>query len=100
MTIKNLLDDFQNAVSIAQAGIKATVKSLKKAQSKAKKLSVRKGTLKKKVPAGGRTKPQAKPKQKRRVRNPSKLVIKARAAVLRKPSKQRPARKSKSKYWP
>ena len=93
--MKNLLDDFKNAVSIAQAGIKATVKSLKNAQSKAKKRTVRKRTPKKKVPAGGRTKPTAK-----RKRNPSNLVIKARAAVPRKPSKQNPARKSKSRYWP
>jgi hypothetical protein len=100
MAIKNLLDDFQNALSIAQAGIKGTMKSLKQAQSQAKKRTVRKRTPKKKVPAGGRTKPTVKRKQKQRVRNPSNLVIKARAAVSRKPSKQTPARKSKSKYWP
>jgi len=99
MAIKNLLGDLQNALSIAQAGIKGTMKSLKQAQSKAKKRTVRKRTPRKKAPAGGKTKPKAKRKQKRRARNPSDLVIKARAAVPRKPSKQKPARKSKSKYW-
>jgi CRISPR/Cas system endoribonuclease Cas6 (RAMP superfamily) len=39
--------------------------------------------------------PTAKRKKKRRVRNPSKLVIVSRAIVPRKPGKQRPARKSK-----
>ena len=87
--MKNLLDNFQNALSIAQAGIKGTMDSLKNAQSKAKKRTVRKRTPKKKVPAGGRTKPTAK-----RTRNPSKLVIKARAAVPRNPSKPKPAKKS------
>lgn len=94
MAIKNLLDDFQNALSIAQAGIKGTLKSLKKTQSQAKKLTARKRTPKKKVHDGGMTKPKAKRKQKQRVRNPSNLVIKARAAVPRKPSKQKPAKTS------
>lgn len=94
MAIKNLLDDFQNALSIAQAGIKATVKSLKKTQSQAKKLTARKRTPKKKVHDGGMTKPQAKRKQKRPARNPADLVIRARAVVPRKPSKHKPARKS------
>ena len=89
MAIKNLLDDFKNAVLIAQAGINATVKSLKTTQSKAKKRTMRKRPPKK-VPASGRTKPTAK-----RKRNPSKLVIKARAAVSRKPRTHKPARKSK-----
>jgi hypothetical protein len=88
MAMKNLLDNFQNALSIAQAGIKGTMESLKNAQSIAKKRTVRKRNPNKKVPAGGRTKPTAK-----RKRNPSTLVIKARAAVPRKPSKQKPARK-------
>jgi hypothetical protein len=100
VAIKNLLDDFQNALSIAQAGIKGTLKSLKKTQSQAKKPTARKRTPKKKVHDGVMKKPKAKRKQKRRVRNPSDLVIKARAAVPRKPSKQKSARKSKSKYWP
>ena len=42
MAIKNLLDDFRNALSIAQAGIKGTLKSLKKTQSQAKKPTARK----------------------------------------------------------
>lgn len=94
MAIKNLLDDFQNALSIAQAGIKGTLKSLKKTQFQAKKLTVRKRTPKEKVYDGGMTKPKAKRKQKQRVRNPSNLVIRARAAVPRKPSKQKPTKKS------
>ena len=96
---ENLLGDLQNALSIAQAGIKGTMKSLKHAQSQAKKRTVRKRTSEEKVPAGGRTKPTVKRKQKQRVRILN-LVIKARAAVPRKPSKQKPAKKSKSKYWP
>ena len=92
MAIKNLLDEVKNALSIAQAGIKGTLKSLKNAQSNAKKRIVSKHTPKEKAPTGGRTKPTAK-----RKRNPSNLVIKARAAVPRKPSKQKPAEKSKSK---
>ena len=98
MVMKNLIDNVQDALSIAQAGIKATMKSLKNAPSKAKKRTVRKRTPKKKVPAGGRTKPTAKRKQKQRVRNPSNLVIQARAAVPRKPGVQKPSKKSKSKY--
>ena len=98
--MKNLLDNLQNALSIAQAGIKGTMKSLKNAQSKATKRTVRKRTPKKKIPAGGRTKPTVQRKQKRRVRNPSKLVIVSSDVVPRKPSKQKPAGKSKSKYWP
>ena len=117
MAIKNLLGDLQNALSIAQAGIKGTLKSLNQAQSQAKKLTAGIRTSKKMVSPGidrkpktkrktmaqsrsGMTKPKAKRTQKRRVRNPSNLVIKARAAVPRKPSKQMPAGKSKSKYWP
>jgi hypothetical protein len=88
MAMKNLLDNFQNALSIAQAGIKGTMESLKNAQSKAKKRTVRKRTPKKKVPAGGRT------TSAKRKRNPSNLVIKARAVVPRKPIKKKPARKS------
>ena len=93
--MKNLLDNFKDVLSIAQAGIKGTMESLKNAQSKAKKRTVSKRTPKKKVPAGRTTTPTA-----RRKRNPSKLVMKARAAVPRKPSMQKPAKKSKSKYWP
>jgi hypothetical protein len=117
MALKNLLGDLQNALSIAQAGIQGTLKSLKQAQSQAKKLTAGIRTSKKMASPGidrkpktkrktmaearsGMTKPQAKRTQKRRVRNPSKLVIESRAVVPRKPSKQKPARKSKSKYWP
>jgi hypothetical protein len=95
MGIKNIIDDVQKAVSIAQAGIKGTLKYLKKTPSKAKKRTVRLRTPKKKVPASHRMKPAPKPKQKRRVRNPSKLVIKSRAMVPRKSSKLKPAQKSK-----
>jgi hypothetical protein len=95
MAMKNLLDNFKDVLSIAQAGIKGTMESLKNAPSKAKKRSVSKRTPKKKIPADGRTQPTAK-----RKRTPSNLVIKARAAVPRKPSEQKPARNSKSKYWP
>jgi hypothetical protein len=95
MAIKNLLGDFKNALSIAQAGIQGTLKSLKQSQSQAKKRTARKRTPKKKVPDGGMTKPQAKRKQKRRVRKPTKLVIESRAVVSRKPNKQTLARKSK-----
>jgi hypothetical protein len=42
MANKKLLDDFQNALSIAQAGIKGALKSLKKSSSKAKKLVLKK----------------------------------------------------------
>jgi hypothetical protein len=94
MAIKNLLDDFQNALSIAKAGIKGTLKSLKKTQSPAKNLTARKRTPKKNVHAGGITKPTAKRTQKRPARTPTNLVIRARAVVPRKPSKQKPAKKS------
>ncbi|OAI45791.1 hypothetical protein AYO43_07565 [Nitrospira sp. SCGC AG-212-E16] len=94
MAAKKILDDLQNAVSIAQAGIKATLKSLIKAQSKAKKLTARKRAPKKQVAKKGMTTPSARPKQKLPGRNPSKLVIRARAAVPRTPNKQNPAKKS------
>ena len=94
MAIKNLLDDFQNALSIAQAGIKGTLKSLKKTQSQAKKPTARKRTPKKKVNDGNKMKPKDQPKQKLPSRNPDKPVIVSRAVVLRKPRKQTPARKS------
>jgi hypothetical protein len=47
MGIKNLLDDVHKAVSIAQAGIKGTLESLKKSPSKAKKRTVTTRTQKK-----------------------------------------------------
>ena len=95
MGIKNLLDDVHNAVSIAQAGIKGTLESLKKTPSKPKKQTVRIRIPKKKVRDESIMKPPAKPKQKRRVRNPFKLVMVSRAVVTRKPNKQKPVRKSK-----
>jgi hypothetical protein len=91
MGIKNILDDVHNAVSIAQAGIKGTLESLKKTPSKPKKQTVRIRIPKKKV----RDESIMKPKQKRRVRNPSKLVMVSRAVIARKPNKQKPVRKSK-----
>ena len=51
MAIKNLIGDLQEALSIAQAGIKGTLKSLKKTQSKAKKSTARKRTSKKVAPS-------------------------------------------------
>lgn len=95
MAIKNLLDEVKNALSVAQAGMQGTLKSLKKARSKAKKRTANKSTSKKKAHNSATEKPKTKRKQ-----NPSNLVIKARAAVPRKPSKQKSAKKSKSKYWP
>ncbi|MDN5940674.1 MAG: hypothetical protein L0H94_02235 [Nitrospira sp.] len=46
MAIKNLIGDLQNALSIAQAGIKGTLKSLKSPRPKAKKPTARKRTSK------------------------------------------------------
>jgi len=95
MAIKNLLDEVKKALSIAQAGMQGTLKSLKKARSKAKKRTASKSTSKKKAQNSAKTKPKTK-----RERNPSKLVIVSRDVVPRRPSKQKPAKKSKSKYWP
>ncbi|RPH77647.1 MAG: hypothetical protein EHM80_12110 [Nitrospiraceae bacterium] len=89
------MDDVHKAVSIAQAGIKGTLESLKKTPSQATKRTVRTRTPKKKVPAGGKTQPKPKREHKRRARNPSKLVIESRAVVPRKSTKQKPAMKSK-----
>lgn len=94
MAVKNLLDDFNNALSIARAGIKGTLKSLKKTQSKAKKLTAKKRNPRKKVNAVGTAKQKDKPQQKLSGRNPTKLVIRSRAVVPRKPIKQKPAKKS------
>jgi hypothetical protein len=96
MAIKNLLDEVKNALSIAQAGMQGTLKSLKNVRSKAKKRTASKSTSKKKAQNSATT----KPKKTKRERNPSKLVIVSRDVVPRKPSKQKPAKKSKSKYWP
>jgi hypothetical protein len=81
MVKNNLLAEFQNALSIAQAGIKGTVKSLIKSQSKTKKQTARKRTPKKMASAGIHRKPKAK----------GKTMAKARG--LRQSSK---ARKRKS----
>jgi hypothetical protein len=62
MAKKNVLDGFQNALSIAQAGIKGTLKSLIKSQSKAKKLTARKRTPKKMASPVIDRKPKAKGK--------------------------------------
>lgn len=75
MAIKNLIGDLQNALSIAQAGIKGTLNSLKKAQPQAKKPTVRKRTSKKVAPSVTARKVKAK----------SKTTAKAR--VLRRPKK-------------
>jgi hypothetical protein len=90
MAIKNLLDDLQNALSIAQAGIKGTLQSLNKTQSIAKKLTARKRTPKKVASSVI----DRKPKAKRKTRAEARGLV-ASAVVPRKSSKQKPARKSK-----
>ena len=90
MAVKKILDDFQNALSIAQAGIKGTLKSLIEAQSQAKKLTARIRTPKKVASSVINRKPKAKRKTRAEARG---LV--ASAVVPRKSSKQKPARKSK-----
>jgi hypothetical protein len=92
MAIKNLFDDLRNALSIAQAGIKGTLKSLKKAQSDAKKLTAGIRTSKKMASPGIARKPKAKRKTMAEGRDPRS---RARAVVPRKPRKQKSARKSK-----
>lgn len=62
MGVKNLLDDVKDALSIAQAGIKGTLKALKKTPSKAKKLPARKRTPKKSISPVIARKPKAKGK--------------------------------------
>ena len=83
MAIKNLIGDLQDALSIAQAGIKGTLKSLKNPQSKAKKPTARKRTSKKVVPSVTKRKPKAKGKKT------------AKARALRRPKKAK-NRKSSS----
>jgi len=97
MAVKNLLNDVRNALSIAQAGIKGTLKSLKKAQSKGKIRTTRKSTPKKVASSGVARKPKAKGKTPAKKHDPRSA---APAVKLHKPSKQNSARKSKSKYWP
>ncbi len=97
MAVKNLLKDVKKALSIAQAGIKGTLKSLKKAQSKGKTRTVRKPTPKKVASSSVARKPKAKGNTLAKVRAPRSA---APAVEPRKPSNQDPVRKSKSKYWP
>jgi hypothetical protein len=97
MAMKNLLEDVKSALSIAQAGIKGTLKSLKKAQSKAKTRTARKPTPKKVASSSVARKPKAKGKTLAKARDPRSV---APAVEPRKLSKQSPATKSKSKYWP
>jgi hypothetical protein len=85
MAIKKLFDDLQNALSIAQTGIKATLMSLKNAQSQAKKLTTRIRTSKKMASPGIDRKPKGK----------RKSMAEGRAVVPRKSSKQKPLKKSK-----
>lgn len=68
MAIKKILDDFQNALSIAQAGIKGTLSSLRKARAKANKR-----TTKKKLPT--------RPKKKSPRKNPSDPILLARSVI-------------------
>jgi hypothetical protein len=75
MAIKNLIGDLQNALSIAQAGIKGTLNSLKNPQAQAKKPTARKRTSKRVAPSLTARKPKAK----------SKTTAKAR--VVRRPKK-------------
>ncbi len=83
MAIKNLIGGLQNALSIAQAGIKGTLNSLKKTQSQAKKLTARKRTSKKVAPSVTKRKLKAKGKTT------------AKARVVRRPKKAK-TRKSTS----
>jgi hypothetical protein len=70
MAVKNLLEDVKSALSIAQAGIKGTLKSLKKAQSKTKKRTTKKPTPKKVTSSRVTRKPKAKGKTLAKVRDP------------------------------
>jgi len=97
MAVKNLLKDVKDALSIAQAGIKGTLKSLEKAQSKAKTRTTRKPTLKKVTSSGVARKPKAKGKTLAKKRDPRSV---APTVKPHKPSKQNLSSKSKSKYWP
>jgi len=77
MALKNLIGDLQDALSIAQAGIKGTLKSLKKTRSQAKKSTARKRTSKKVAPSVTKRKPKAK----------GKTTVKARASRNSKKAK-------------
>jgi hypothetical protein len=71
MAVKKILDDLQNALSIAQAGIQGTLKSLMKTKSKAKKPTARKRT----------NKPKAKPKKRLSAKSPTDPMHLARSVV-------------------
>jgi hypothetical protein len=76
MALKKILDDFQNALSIAQAGIKGTLNSLRKAQGKAKKRPTRK-----RIP---KTKPKARHKKKLPSKSPTDPMQLSRSVVPKK----------------
>ncbi|MEO5957144.1 MAG: hypothetical protein ABIR36_15850 [Nitrospiraceae bacterium] len=88
MAVKKIIDDLQNALSIAQAGIRGTLKSLMKAQSKAKKLT-----------SGKRTnKPKEKPKKRLSAKHPTNPTHLARSVVkaaIREPLTPKKLRKKK-----
>jgi hypothetical protein len=103
MAVKKILDDLQNALSIAQAGIKGTLKSLIEAQSKAKKLTTRIRAPKKKVQIGGVPKPKGKPKKKLLGKNPTDPNLLARSVIeaaigepltIKKPGKKKTVRQN------
>ena len=73
MAVKKILDDFQNALSIAKAGIKGTLESLRKGRVKPKKRTTRKRTH--------NTKPKARLKKKLPPKNPTDPIVLARSVV-------------------
>lgn len=73
MAIKKILDDFQNALSIAQAGIKGTLSALRNPQAKRKKRTREKLTPKPKA--------KARPKRKLPGKNPTDPMVLARSVV-------------------
>jgi hypothetical protein len=75
MAEKKLLVDLKNALLIAQAGIKATLKSLTESRPRTKKRTAKKSTAKKMSPSLGERVPKAKGRpmaKARRTRTPSK----------------------------
>src|SRR5262245_11457507 len=97
MAALKILGDIQDALSIAQAGIKGTLESLKKVQSKGKTRTTRKATPKKVATSRVARKPKAKGKTLAKKRDPRSA---APTVEPQKPNKQNPATRSKSKYWP
>jgi hypothetical protein len=73
MAIKKILDDFQSALSIAQAGIKGALESLRKTRIKANKRTTRKRTP--------RAKPMTRSKKKRPAKKPTDPNIRARSVI-------------------